>query len=256
MRRLDLEWIARSTRGRDLHLFLDFDGTLAAHRADGGRSVPYRGIIGELSALSRAGTDRVSIVSGRPVAELKQKLGLKELYYAGNHGLDIRGPGEAFLHPRAAAARKAIGAAARLIRSRTRRVKGVVVDQNGLSLSVNFGLVAPLLRLRIRPAIDGLRRETAALGLRWQEGYLGWDLIFKLGWDKGDAVSRLMRLTRKSLAVAIGDGASDEPMFRAVGAGGISIRVGRARGSNARFWVRGVPEVARILSLLRSRSSR
>ena len=100
----------REIRGRILDaprltLFLDFDGTLApivddpadAHLDERTREV--------LEALSQRDGILVAIVSGRSVSDLWMRLGLERAIYAGNHGLEIRGPGLRFTEPLAAASR-------------------------------------------------------------------------------------------------------------------------------------------------------
>src|ERR1700685_4405441 len=68
-------------------LFLDFDGTLS-------RIVPIpqeaevdAGIRATLRSLTERADFTVSIVSGRALADVRERIALKNVIYVGNHGL-------------------------------------------------------------------------------------------------------------------------------------------------------------------------
>ena len=251
MKKLDIGAFASETRRRRLHLFLDFDGTLSPHRPDGGNSAALPEARAALAVLCRTPGMRVSIISGRPVTDLRPRVGVPQVSsYAGNHGLVISDPQAPFEHPQATIIRRAFHTAARLIRSKVRAVPQAEVGHNGLSLSLNVGRVPPLRRRTVGRIVQALRDELFDLRLRWQEGYLGWDLIADVEWNKGDALSHLMRASPRMFPVAIGDGASDEAMFERVAGSGLAIRVGKARSSAANWFVRDPGEVAVLLKAL------
>src|SRR5437667_6410247 len=85
----------------NLLIFLDFDGTLAPVVNDPTlASIPPETL---RTLTSLAGLEKVSlaIISGRALADLKARVGLPNLIYAGNHGLEISGPGMYYLQPTA-----------------------------------------------------------------------------------------------------------------------------------------------------------
>ncbi len=64
-------------------LFLDGDGTL----------VPFSGAVHRLLAkLTRLHGVDLAFVSGRSLADLESEVNLKRVFYAGHHGLEVRGP--------------------------------------------------------------------------------------------------------------------------------------------------------------------
>lgn len=77
------------------------------------------------------------------------------------------------------------------------------------------------------------------------------------GWDKGRAVRWLKERAEarggEPLAgvLYIGDDATDEDAFAALGRGDVGVLVAESpRSTRARFWVRGPEEVARFLEAL------
>ncbi|MBI3298219.1 MAG: trehalose-phosphatase [Elusimicrobia bacterium] len=250
MRPFDLGKLRAAAGGRPVSLFLDFDGTLSPHVPDGDLAAPLPEAREALAALARTPGVRVSVVSGRPVADLSRMVALKGVTYAGNHGLVIEGPGVEFEHPLSMVAGRAVAVAEGLIRERLKGHPGARVRQNGLTLSLNVGLMSASGRRAVARVVDSLTDELRWLRLRWQKGYLGWDLIPEIGWTKGDAVAHLMARTPDAFAIAIGDGLSDEPMFERVRADGLAVRVGRARSSAADWFLSGPADVAGLLHAL------
>ncbi|HEU0053988.1 MAG TPA: trehalose-phosphatase, partial [Longimicrobium sp.] len=88
-----------------LILLLDFDGTLAP--------IVDRPELAAMPERTRAALERlmvmdgveVAIVSGRGMADARERAGIPGIAYAGNHGMEIHGPGIDRVHPQAAAAR-------------------------------------------------------------------------------------------------------------------------------------------------------
>ena len=72
----------------------DIDGTLSPIVADpeaGDRPAPARGLLVELATRYRL----VACVSGRRASAARRMVGLEQLTYAGNHGLEVLRPGDA-----------------------------------------------------------------------------------------------------------------------------------------------------------------
>lgn len=89
---------AQSVQGKRLAIFLDYDGTLTPivkNPDEAFMSEQMRSIVQRLA--QRYPT---AIISGRGREKLEQFVQLRELYYAGSHGMDIVGPD---VHPSEAA---------------------------------------------------------------------------------------------------------------------------------------------------------
>jgi trehalose 6-phosphate phosphatase len=171
--------------------------------------------------------------------------------YAGNHGLTISGPGARFEHPLATAAGRSIAVGGRFLRDPVAPHPEAVVCQNGLSMSLNIGLMKPDGRRAAAAVMSSLEAELRWLRLSCERGYLGWDLVPQVGWTKGDALTHLLSRLPRSMAIAVGDGWADESMFARTHAPGFSIRVGASKASAAEWFVRRPADVGALLAALR-----
>lgn len=239
--------------GLALPFFLDLDGTLAplAPVPDQAR-VPgvVRELLQDLHSLPRC---QVWVVTGRPVAEAVQLVGIPEIGCAGVHGLEVRWPGaegctrypvnlDAFL-PAVAAARHALY---REVAS----IPGCLVEDKGVSVAVHYRLVSTTHRPEVLRVVTRVAR--AARLLRIQRGHDVLELRPNVAWDKGRAVVWLLDITQggtwweRSLPIYVGDDLTDEDAFSALGVRGVTIKVGQGRTA-ARYRVGGPEDVVLFL---------
>src|SRR5262249_38224143 len=106
-------------------LCLDFDGTLApiADRPDA-VTLPM-GTRRAVEALAGQAKFTIAIISGRSRAEMQDRIRVPNIYYAGNHGLEISGPGALFVEPTSAACREAVHDLATTLNDKLQEFKGV-----------------------------------------------------------------------------------------------------------------------------------
>jgi trehalose-phosphatase len=83
----------------------------------------------------------VGIISGRALVDLKNKVDLDGIIYAGNHGLEIEGFGSSFLEPIADEMRPFLKMLNQALSATLRGIKGVFVEDKGLTLSVHYRMV-------------------------------------------------------------------------------------------------------------------
>src|SRR5579862_2900204 len=117
-----------------LLLCLDYDGTLTHFTA-----TPLGAHLSaqmERVLLSLADFDHVTlaIVSGRERTDLQGRVGIPGLIYAGNHGLEISGPGFMFVEPTAAAQVEALQDLANQLTAKVATIPGAVVEYKGLTI--------------------------------------------------------------------------------------------------------------------------
>ena len=201
----------------------------------------------------------VAVVSGRALSDIKNKVGIQGITYAGNHGIEIEGPWLKFVYPPAEAVRPVM----RHLHSTLSKVlagfEGAFVEDKGITLSVHYRLVGEdrvdELKRACEETVHGLRSEGK---IRTTEGKKVYEIRPGVLWDKEDAIVLLMsgwissKGSSTSLAIFLGDDLTDEGGFEVVNRhGGVSVFVGETgRSTAARYFLRSPAEVAEFLHRL------
>jgi trehalose 6-phosphate phosphatase len=218
---------------------LDFDGTLAPLQSQPDAvtlSEPVRSVLSRLASLPRV---TPMIVSGRRLTDVAARVGLPDLIYAGNHGLEIRGPGLNFVEPTAAATEQRLHKVTENLRARLSDVPGVFVEAKGFTTSVHYRNVRPehrdeLARI-VRESVDA-----DATKLVLFTGHAIWEIRPRVSWHKGHALVWTMQqlgIAASSLVFFLGDDRTDEDAFAAL-PDGITVKVGSpGTPTEARYWL-------------------
>ncbi len=230
-------------------VFLDFDGTLATvtpDPADTTLDPSMRDTVRELASHCF-----VSVVTGRALHDVRTKVGLPSLAYAGCHGFEIAGPGFDFV--REPSLRRAFDALATELSRVAAEFDGTLVEAKGYSISVHHARMPPARIPELEAAIAS--RMERFTGIRRAVGRNIIELRPAIDWHKGSAVNWM--LERRPAAdgavvpVYIGDDRTDEDALGVVADSGIGIVVGEpAWPSAARFGLRDIGAVEEFLHRL------
>ena len=239
-------------------LLSDFDGTLSPIVGRPEEAVLPPGTRKELEALATRPKVGVAVVSGRALADIKNRVGIPGITYAGNHGIEIEGPYLRFVYPPAEAARPAIREVYIRLNEIMAGFEGAFVEDKGITLSVHYRLLRDDLVDGLKRACDEAVRVPRSEGkIRITEGKKVYEVRPGVLWDKEDAIVLLMSGWTpsgrgRSLAIFLGDDLTDEGGFKAVNAhGGISVFVGESdRSTAARYVLRSPEEVEEFLRRL------
>jgi len=234
-------------------LFLDFDGTLAPIVEEPTAAMMPPKTCELLVRLAKKGGLSVAIISGRSLADLQGRVGLEGLIYAGNHGLAICGPGLSYIEPAAARRTAELQKLSRDLEVRLRHISGAHVENNGLTASVHYRKVPKGSQVEIRRIVGQL---IASRGdhFRITNGLMVFEIRPQVDWNKGSAARWILAASGKpdALPVYVGDDVTDEDAFSAL-PGGITVKVGRAAGTAAKYRLErqdAVPEFLRWLAEL------
>ena len=148
--------------------------------------------------------------------------------------------------------RSTIQSLAGRIERELKRSAGAVLENKGLTLSLHYRLVPRPRMPWLRRLLARLRRETAALPVRWRAGRKVWEVLPDVPWHKGAASLYLMRRLRRSFPIALGDDTTDEDIFAALKGRGLSIRIGGPADSGADYYLGPQAQVPRFLSEARA----
>lgn len=246
--------IEKELGGRPLFIFLDFDGTLAsiARTPEQAALLPEaRAILGRL--MDKPGL-KLAIISGRPLEEIKDKVGLKGLIYSGNHGLEIEGPKIKFKPVVSPRYRLLLERIKNDLRQKIASIRGAFIEDKGLTLGLHYRLVDKSRVAEVKSAFDETVILYLARGMiKARAGKMLLEVLPPSEWNKGKVV--LWLLARQAFAagkgntlpVYLGDDSTDEDAFKALQNKGLTIRVGQTKGSSAGYYVKNPGEAAEFL---------
>ena len=223
-------------------LAFDFDGTLAPIVSRPEEAAMPAGVSLRLSRLARRLP--VAIVTGRSVADVRERLGFEPHFVVGNHGAE---GGDAEVE---ADMRSALDLLRRKLNdgAATLATAGVRVEDKGVSIALHYRL-APDVDAALA-TIDSLLTPLPAQ-LRRFEGKRVVNVMAATAPDKADAVRHLLRRSGRPCAVFAGDDVNDEPVFAAAGPDWLTVRVGRDdAGSRAAYFIDSQAEMALFLDRL------
>lgn len=239
--------LATIIRRRPLLAF-DFDGTLAPIVT---RPQDARLSTAMATRLSTLGEHLpVAIITGRAVADVRDRLGFVPRYLFGNHGAeDELDPVGSFERTRE------LNRLRRTLRTRSAEFSaaGILVEDKGQSLALHYRQ-APDPDHAAAMIHDMLSEHCAHL--RVFAGKMVVNVTAGNAPDKADAVRALLTRSGASCALFAGDDVNDEPVFAAAAPDWLTIRVGQDNaGSKALYFLRDTDEMSllcdRVMRLLR-----
>lgn len=226
-------------------LFLDFDGTIVdiAPLPNLVRLMPAARRV--LRRLARHPQVTVVVISGRRRFELHRHIGLPGIRYFGLYGWE-----RSSRCPLPKSARAALRTARRRVAPYLASIPGAWIEDKRFSFSVHLLDVPRDAQRRARPKLHALlqpfRKHLRLLQNLREAEVVPWCIQ-----GKGSAVQEFLAQPayRGALAFYFGDDLSDEPAFDAIGKG-ISVLVGAARPTRARYAIRNPAAVAAALAKL------
>jgi trehalose 6-phosphate phosphatase len=215
------------TTERQPAVFYDFDGTLSEIVEDPDSARLVDGAADALTALSAACP--VAILSGRDLADVRERIGLPGLWYAGSHGFELTGPdGTHHQNPEAAASIPVLTGAAADLADQLGHIPGVVVEHKRFGVAVHYRNAA---RDRVGEVAAAVRTAGQRTALRVTTGREVIELRPNIDWDKGKTLHWVLDYIRDNegagplLPIYLGDDITDEDAFDAVDDDGIAILV-------------------------------
>jgi len=238
--------------GRRPLLCLDYDGTLTPIVAR-----PELAVLDLDARATLAEVGRVcptAIVSGRALHDLRERVGVPWLYYAGNHGFEIEGNG---LRLKVGDDHRALIAAVRdELARQLADMPGILLEDKGYTLSVHYRHAPERVLPALYSTVDALLADRPQLAGR--TGKKVFEIRPAVDWHKGRAVQWLReRIEGDLLPVFIGDDLTDEDAFQAIAQDGIGVLVSDTpRTTRAHYRVPDVEAVYRLIAQVGALASR
>lgn len=244
---------------RNVALFSDYDGTLAPIVERPELAEMPGGMRELMGVLARQRHFTVGILSGRALSDLRDRVSIRGIIYAGNHGLEIEGPGIRFVDPLADELRPVLNLMHRVLTRALGTIKGVLVENKGLTLSVHYRLAGDQEEDRVKRIFEGVVATACSLGkVKVTSGKKVLEVRPPVNWDKGRAIVFLMdayarqKGKGRTLPIFLGDDLTDEDGFKVLEeCDGVSIYVGEGDAcGSARYFLRSPDEVQEFLQKL------
>ncbi len=250
-----------------LAVFTDFDGTLVRIRRRPGQVQLSPRVKGLLAELARRGVV-VGVVSGRRLEDLREKVGLDGIWYVGAHGFFLLTPGNRAITLLNRRERGTLARAGRALARRLGGVAGVVLESKRATLAVHYRSASRRNRAFAEKVAAALLqrypRLTMLAGKRvWELLPAGKERGARPGAmppprvDKWTAIQWALHYERRRrargrwLVFYLGDDSTDELVFQKLR--GVSVAVGKARHTAARYHLRSPAEVRQFLEDLNQR---
>jgi trehalose 6-phosphate phosphatase len=256
--RLD-EWRRLWRESGLLVLLLDFDGTLAPIVPHASEAAIDPRVKQALTRLLPRDDVRVALVSGRGLADVRERAGLghDRVWYAGNHGMEIEGPDVTRMHEDARAARPELERVAGEVEREIAHIEGAWVEDKGLTLSIHYRQADEAREGEVADAVE--RSAAGSELLRVTRGKKVLEVRPKVDWHKGRAADFLLERFAPepgTPVLYIGDDVTDEDAFRALrrwsGGTGEGVYVGDVppERTEATSWLEGTEEVGELIEAL------
>lgn len=249
------DWGAIESRLRNKRLLicLDFDGTLTPiveRPEDAGLPLNNKALLKE---LAQDDSIRVVIISGRALSDIKERIGIKNITYAGNHGLEIEGPDIYFDSGIQGMIKESMRLLKEQLSLELTGIHGAWVEDKGLTFSVHYRQVDEHDYSRFKSALERtcepyLLRQV----IKIKEGKKVFEITPFLDWDKGKAVlwllkkEKLKHRNKTVVAICIGDDRTDQDAFKALGQDHLTVAVG-SRELEAAYFLGTTREVTDFL---------
>jgi len=135
------EELKRGLSGKYIILFLDYDGTLTPIV-----KAPKLALLSDdtrllLKRLSQNRKVKLAIISGRSLQDIKNTIGIKDIIYAGNHGLEVEGPKIKFESQVSPRLKSVIRSILKEITEKLSGIKGIIIEDKVLTISIHYRMV-------------------------------------------------------------------------------------------------------------------
>jgi alpha,alpha-trehalase len=196
----------------------------------------------------------VAILSGRDLDDVRRRVNIDAIVYAGSHGFDIAGP-RGLRRQMATESLSNLDMAEKELHVVLDGISGARVERKRFSVAAHYRNVKENDVLAVERAFDAVAVRHPEL--RRINGKKVYELLPAIDWDKGKAVVWLLEtlgLESRSGGIRpiyIGDDRTDEDAFRALEQRGIGILVSeQSQPTAARYSLKNPVEVERFLRAL------
>jgi trehalose-phosphatase len=228
-------------------LIIDFDGTLSPIV-----SIPEGAIFPEITKFLLGEISKrinVVIVSGRSLVDIKGRVGLPRLIYAGNHGLEWQ---TAQRYDCIKIPSKISGLLSEIndnLKKILSEYPGAIIENKKFSIAVNYRSISKLHLKDFKVAVKGIKRGSIEL----IDDKKTFEFRANLKWNKGEFTNlflkKILADKKHILPIYIGDSKTDEDAFKVLPFG-ITVRVGNKKKSFAKYYIKNQKQIKKLLKYI------
>lgn len=254
MIKLTKKHIAEAFQNKNrVFIFLDYDGTLApivrepkAAKLPSATKKTLRQLAGKKKFI-------LGVVSGRLLSDIKKRLGLKNIVYAGSHGLEIEYKKKRLL-PKDKLQTKSklvLKKAKSQLAKNLKGISGVILEDKGLILAVHYRKVALTKQKRVVKIFKELSKPFLSTKLlKIGSGKKVLELRPNIAFTKADSVNffhKKFKKTKNDLTLFFGDDLTDEDVFKILKKPDLGVRIGLNRSSQAKYYLSTPKQLSQYL---------
>src|SRR5437016_9945322 len=199
-----------------LVVFLDYDGTLTPIVSRPEKAVLSNSTRQTLQKL--AAQAPVTILSGRDLEDIRHRVGIGGIVYAGSHGFDIAGP-RGLRKEIATDFLSILEAAGRELKGRLAGIPGALVERKRFSIAAHYRQANENAAAKVQQAVNKVAAQHPQL--RLLVGKKVYELQPDIDWNKGKALLWLLEMIssepREIFPIYVGDDLTDRSEERRVG---------------------------------------
>ncbi|MFZ2189828.1 MAG: trehalose-phosphatase [Candidatus Magasanikiibacteriota bacterium] len=234
-------------------VMFDFDGTLSPIA-----STPYKAILPKKiknRLIKCSKKFPLVVISGRSLKDIKNKVDIKDLVYAGNHGLEWQIGKKINSIPVPKSTTKLLSNIKQKLQKIKQKYPGILIEHKSLSCAIHYRQLNPKLITCFKKDINNIIKplnNNNVLEVLKEKKVI--ELKPNIDWDKGKFALFIHeyfqnKLKLKLLPVYVGDDKTDEDVFTALQSG-LTIRVGINKKSSATFYIKKQEQIILFIDWL------
>ena len=249
-----LEEINRKISGaKPLVLMFDFDCTLAPLSKSPKRSAFLRADTKHLlNKVSRK--FEVAIITGRSLDNIKERVDMAGLMYAGSHGMEWhvgKKPDSITMDRKS---EKSLANIYKQFKKLKPKYPNLRVDDKKLCIGIGFKFIKKSLLDIFLAESDSIINKAINEGLDIIEEPTSFEFRPDIGWTKGEFAQYVighlkLKGSKQPLAIYVGDGITDEDAFRVL-KNDITVRVEKDKNSAAQYYIENQKEINKFLKYI------
>jgi trehalose-phosphatase len=239
---------------KKMFLFLDFDGTLSPIVSDPDKAIisdEMREVLKECAKYFL-----LAVVSGRDMDDVRERVDLEEIIYAGSHGFRITGPnGLKMKHRKSKEIIPDLSQIEEeLFAKMEEGFEGVMVERKTFAIAVHYRNAKDEVIPELNRIIEEIMKNHPEM--KTGRGKKIIEIKPDLDWHKGKALEWILEGLEMDndpdvIPVYIGDDVTDEDAFKTIYEYGIGILVGsHGQKTAARYSLKDIEEVKSFLQIL------